>query len=244
WHPGGDEENEIFSMDELIEKFSLEKVHKAGAIFDLEKLKWFQWQWQRRKHLEKVEAYAKELEKNVKIEEEKRGHLNYHFKDPGNLEKLLDKKAEDLLALCEKYLPKEWEENRGYLKKCILTISEKVLQNPKTAKEYAEFYFTEKSYDKKLLTHEKMNVDENMAKNALTKTKGLFEKLDDFSETKLRKELLKLIEEMKVKNGQILWPLRAALTGESFSPGAFEVASALGKEKALERIEKALALLH
>ena len=30
----------IFSLDELVEKFELEKVHKAGAVFDLKKLDW------------------------------------------------------------------------------------------------------------------------------------------------------------------------------------------------------------
>ena len=49
WHPGGQETQEIFSLTELIEKFSLEKVHKAGAVFDLEKLDWIKWQWRRKK---------------------------------------------------------------------------------------------------------------------------------------------------------------------------------------------------
>ncbi|HEX9997576.1 MAG TPA: glutamate--tRNA ligase [Abditibacterium sp.] len=40
WNPGGGETQEIFSRDELIEKFTLEGVNKAGAIFDVEKLKW------------------------------------------------------------------------------------------------------------------------------------------------------------------------------------------------------------
>ncbi len=34
-------EQEIFSLAELIEKFSLERVHKAGAKFDFEKAKWY-----------------------------------------------------------------------------------------------------------------------------------------------------------------------------------------------------------
>lgn len=38
-------ENEIFSMNELIELFSLERVHKAGAKFDFEKAKWFNTEW-------------------------------------------------------------------------------------------------------------------------------------------------------------------------------------------------------
>ncbi len=43
WNDGT--EQEIFSMDELIEKFSVEKVHKAGAKFDYEKAKWFNQEW-------------------------------------------------------------------------------------------------------------------------------------------------------------------------------------------------------
>ena len=40
WNPGGGETQEIFSRAELIEKFTLEGVNKAGAIFDGEKLNW------------------------------------------------------------------------------------------------------------------------------------------------------------------------------------------------------------
>lgn len=39
WNPGT--EQEIFTMDELIEQFSLERVSKGGAKFDFEKAKWF-----------------------------------------------------------------------------------------------------------------------------------------------------------------------------------------------------------
>ncbi len=43
WNPGG--EKEIFSMDELIDLFSLERINKAGAKFDIEKAKWFNEQY-------------------------------------------------------------------------------------------------------------------------------------------------------------------------------------------------------
>ena len=43
WNDGT--EQEIFSLDELIEKFSIERVHKAGAKFDYEKAKWFNHEW-------------------------------------------------------------------------------------------------------------------------------------------------------------------------------------------------------
>ncbi len=38
WNPGTEEE--FFTLEELIEKFSLERVNKAGAVFDIQKLNW------------------------------------------------------------------------------------------------------------------------------------------------------------------------------------------------------------
>lgn len=43
WNPGT--EQEIFSMDELVESFSLERVGKSGSKFDPEKAKWFNHQY-------------------------------------------------------------------------------------------------------------------------------------------------------------------------------------------------------
>jgi glutamyl-tRNA synthetase len=47
WNPG--DNREIFSLDELIETFSLKRVHKSGAKFDPDKTKWFQQQYLRSK---------------------------------------------------------------------------------------------------------------------------------------------------------------------------------------------------
>ncbi|MGB4723935.1 MAG: glutamate--tRNA ligase, partial [Sediminibacterium sp.] len=43
WNDGTDQE--LFSMSELIEKFSMERVHKGGAKFNYEKAKWFNAEW-------------------------------------------------------------------------------------------------------------------------------------------------------------------------------------------------------
>lgn len=40
WNPGEGETSEIFSMQELIEKFSLERVQVSGAVFNVDKLNW------------------------------------------------------------------------------------------------------------------------------------------------------------------------------------------------------------
>ncbi len=43
WNPGT--EQEVFSLDELVQQFSLERVHKSGARFDPEKTKWYNHQY-------------------------------------------------------------------------------------------------------------------------------------------------------------------------------------------------------
>ncbi len=47
WNPGG--EREIFSLEELVQEFSLERVGKSGAVFNIEKLEWLNFQYLREK---------------------------------------------------------------------------------------------------------------------------------------------------------------------------------------------------
>lgn len=62
WNDGT--EQEIFSLPELIEKFSIERIHSAGAKFDYEKAKWFNHEWIKKSDVEslafKVEGVLKE----------------------------------------------------------------------------------------------------------------------------------------------------------------------------------------
>lgn len=59
WNPGG--ERELYSLEELVQLFSIDKVHKSGAVFDEEKLLWFNHQYVRRlpdnDFLRKLSAY-------------------------------------------------------------------------------------------------------------------------------------------------------------------------------------------
>lgn len=52
WNDGTDQE--IFSINELIEKFSIDRVHKGGAKFDYEKAKWFNAEWIKRSKVEGI----------------------------------------------------------------------------------------------------------------------------------------------------------------------------------------------
>jgi glutamyl-tRNA synthetase len=63
WNSGTDQE--IFSMDELVEKFSLERVNKSGARFDPEKAKWFNHQYLiKRDDKDVAREFAKIVEAN------------------------------------------------------------------------------------------------------------------------------------------------------------------------------------
>lgn len=59
WNPGT--EQEIFSMDDLIEAFTLERVNKAGARFDIDKIKWFNQQYLQEQAPEKILETIKPL---------------------------------------------------------------------------------------------------------------------------------------------------------------------------------------
>lgn len=71
WNPGT--EQEVFSMDQLIKSFSLEKVNKAGARFDPEKAKWFNHQYLIRKDNDQIASEFEKilLDKEIKTEKDK-----------------------------------------------------------------------------------------------------------------------------------------------------------------------------
>lgn len=59
WNDGG--EQEIFTMEELIEKFSMDRVHSAGAKFDYEKAKWFNHEWIKKLEVSSLRLAVKSL---------------------------------------------------------------------------------------------------------------------------------------------------------------------------------------
>ncbi len=64
WNPGQGSEQEIFSLEELVEAFSFEQVSKSGAKFDFEKTKWFQHHYfQEADNHQIVNDFAKILDK-------------------------------------------------------------------------------------------------------------------------------------------------------------------------------------
>ncbi len=66
WNPGT--EQEIFSMQELIETFSIERIGKAGAKFDIQKAQWFNQHYLRAKSNKELAGYLSSYLKTESIE--------------------------------------------------------------------------------------------------------------------------------------------------------------------------------
>ena len=58
WNDGT--EQELYSMEELIQKFSMDRVHVAGAKFDYEKAKWFNHEWIKKSEVKSYKLKVKE----------------------------------------------------------------------------------------------------------------------------------------------------------------------------------------
>jgi glutamyl-tRNA synthetase len=66
---------------------------------------------------------------------------------------------------------------------------------------------------------------------------------DSFEPAQLETALGRILAEHDVKPGKLYQPIRVAITGTSVSPGIFESLSALGKNRSVERIERAVERL-
>jgi glutamyl-tRNA synthetase len=70
WNDGTDQE--IFSLDELVQKFSMERVHKGGAKFDYEKAKWFNHEWIKKLPVSSYQLQVRKIfkEKGILIDDD------------------------------------------------------------------------------------------------------------------------------------------------------------------------------
>ena len=99
-------------------------------------------------------------------------------------------------------------------------------------------------HDTELYLHKKFKLTKEMAHDALVLCKDALEKLESFDGVSIHDCLLGLAAENGMKNGQVLWPARVALSGLPSTPGgAVELAEILGKEETLARMEAAIQML-
>ena len=163
-----------------------------------------------------------------------------------NPEKLLDLNARyiresDSKDLGEALIP--FLERLGFKdldKSRVAGAAETLRMRSKTLVEMAEtarFYFNEglsyeEKADRKFLRPEIAPL--------MQETRDRLENTAEFTQKSLEGVFLRILDEKKIKLGEIAQPLRVALTGTSVSPGLFEVMEVLGKETVLRRMDSAL----
>lgn len=200
WNPGTDQE--IFTMDELIEQFDLTGIQKGGAIFDKQKFLWIN-----KQHLDHV------------------SDSNY-------------------LTMTETALPDETKNLSQYsidvLTKLLPTIRERIevsaqITEAASAGEY-DWAFTTPNVEPSLLQWKK-DPDIQAALPRLQKAQTLLADADFSSPEAIKNSLWDYAE--TVGKGELLWPLRVALTGRERSPDPFTCAYVIGKEETLKRLNSA-----
>ena len=82
------------------------------------------------------------------------------------------------------------------------------------------------------------------AKAALSAVLPLLEGIGEWTEAELHDRVMEAIPALGMKNGQVLWPMRIAISGQMSTPGgAFEIAYLLGREETLRRLRRAMEAL-
>jgi nondiscriminating glutamyl-tRNA synthetase len=129
------------------------------------------------------------------------------------------------------------EKKEKYLKK-VLQIEQERLNNLSEVGENNQFFFADISYDKNLLRWKDMS--DTALQESLEKSIAVLSAIDE-SDWEIKNIEEKLFVAAGDKKGDLLWPLRVALSGAQKSPSPMELAWVLGKVESLQRLQKALA---
>lgn len=110
--------------------------------------------------------------------------------------------------------------------------------------EQVDFIDAVPAYHLSLYTSKKMKTTPETSREALGALLPVLEEVADWNQDTIHAALFELIEEMGVKNGWLLYPLRVALSGKQFTPGGgIELCAILGKEESLNRVRAAIKKL-
>jgi len=228
---GNPKDEEILSLDQLIKEFSLEKIQKGGAVFNIDKLDWFNGYYIRQKPLEDLVLLC----------------IPY-LVEAGLIKPIFSSKqyppAYGGYILEQKFITKSKEEISGEKLKKIISLERERMKKLSEVGEMTEFFFKEPKYKVNLLKWKDMNKQEISKSLELSLSILCDVKETDFKADKLKERLTSEAERFSPGDrGNLLWPLRVALTGRDKSPGPFEISEILGKERVLKRIKYAKNLL-
>lgn len=106
------------------------------------------------------------------------------------------------------------------------------------------FFGSVPDYDISLYTHKKMKTTPELSLTVLQKVLPCLEEQELYTNDALFDCLKNFAAENGLKNGQVMWPVRTALSGEPTTPGgATQLLEILGKEESLARIKSAIGKL-
>ena len=107
-----------------------------------------------------------------------------------------------------------------------------------------DFFEEVPEYDVSMYTHKKMKTNPELSLEVLKKILPVLEDFEDYTNDALYDLLCGFAKENGYKNGQILWPIRTALSGKQMTPaGATEILEVLGKEESMKRLHAAVEKL-
>ena len=205
-----EEGKDLYTLEELAERFSLEKLNKAPAVFDYKKLEWYNGQYIRMKSDEELAALSLPYAASAGL-----------FGSPGQG----PDKAQEKLYTAAMPLVKERALYLTEIPEKLRYLFAEIVLPPK-----------EEFFPKKAGLGETMEL--------LRKGRSLAAPLAEAPSDEEAENLIKSFAEKEgVKLGDLMMPLRVAITGARVSPPLFGSLRLLGTERSLARVDAALALL-
>ncbi|MDO4614299.1 MAG: glutamate--tRNA ligase [Lachnospiraceae bacterium] len=111
-------------------------------------------------------------------------------------------------------------------------------------KELLDFFESVPEYDISLYQHKKMKTTPELSLDVLKAVRPVLAETEDYSNDALYELLKNFAADNGWKNGQVMWPIRTAVSGKAMTPGgATQLMEILGKEESLDRIDRAIEKL-
>ena len=224
WHGSGDKE--MYTMEELIQDFSLDRVSKAGAKFDYEKGKWFNHQYlQLRSNEELAEMFRPVLKEKLSS--------FYSQQDDFSQLSTLNSQLPKIVGLTKdrvNFVPELWEQTNFFFV-APSEYDEKSLK--KRWKEDSPKHMTEL-----LEVLEGVSEEDWHKKEQITNEQSQITNL-----WHLDKVVMPWIEAHEYGVGIVMNAFRICLVGAARGPHIWDITDVLGKEETLKRVRTALKIL-
>ncbi|MBI3742868.1 MAG: glutamate--tRNA ligase [Chloroflexi bacterium] len=212
-----DDKTELLKKDDLVKHFSIERIHKSAAIFNIEKLEWMNG------------VYIREMPDDV-LAKRITPFLNRDL--PPEASRPVD------AALVARIVPLIKDRIKR-LGRTSIEGSKAEFDDPASL---TDFFFVEAVSPKvEDLVQKKMDRDGTLKalEGALTRV----ESVASWEPQPLEAALRPLADELGIKAGQLFGTIRVAITGKSVAPPLFETMTVLGRDRTVTRMRKALESL-